>query len=156
MTGIDIARKRAGLQELKDAKKHMKLNHNELEGVAIAVKEKEKLDSITTLAKYRPSQSKEVAKRILNNDMDYSKEFKYQKDELDNFSKKPKVFSYFYPDRESLEERYQRERLEKYPVSSTDYSQTKSTIGTSSSKFENTQEKYMRQEWNEMRLTKQL
>ena len=157
LNGIDLGRKRAGLKELTDKKRHMKLHHNDLEGVSISVTEQQKLDNIGILTKYRPSKSREVAEKILhsNDKVDYSKEFKYQKDELDKFNKKGKFFSYFYPNRESLEERYQRERLEHIPTISSKFSSA-GKFGTSSPSTTKTYEKSMNEEWKEIKMTKEI
>lgn len=156
LTGIDIARKRAGQVPLSDSKSQMKLDHNELSGVTISVSEQEKLENISSLAKFRPSKSREVAKKILANQPEYSKEYKYQKPELDIINKKGKFFSYFYPNRESLEERYNRERLDGVLAYSTQYSKQNNTFTPSMGSTTNTYQTSLRDEWQLIKMTKEL
>jgi hypothetical protein len=138
LSGVDLAIKRANQKALTEAQKNytsVKLNHNALSAKGITEEEKEKLQKIDDLAKFRPSKSREVATKVMANFDDMAKGYRYDKEELEKLSKKKmikyykqdevefskpyysddsKFFSYFYPNRESLEERYKKQKLEKY------------------------------------------
>ena len=67
--------------------------------------------------------------------------------------KRNKFFSYFYPNRESLEERYKRERLEALPeIIDFQKEETKSVSVKSST----TNQKFLKQMWQSMKMTKEL
>ncbi|CAI2370616.1 unnamed protein product [Moneuplotes crassus] len=161
LSGIELGRKRAGLKELELRKRQMKLKHDPLEGVSISVNEQQRFDSIDNLVKYRPSKSREVAEKILkSDDYNYAKDFKYEKNELDQFNKKGKIFSYFYPDRESLEERYARERLADITLVPDNLSLPNRPLGgsRSSKSYPSLKGKdaRLRDEWLDMKMTKEL
>lgn len=112
LAGIDLALNRSGQPASRTPNSAHELRaynvkHEALEAFPFtgSVEEYSRLAKISKLAKHRTAIGRQVAKEVI--ERNYEKEYKYTKEEMDARLPK-KFFSYFYPNRESLEDRYNR------------------------------------------------